>query len=115
MKGRISFNRLLSATALLFLASVSSLAQKPELVMQTGHPGFVTSVAFSPDGKTIASGSVDGTVKLWDVSTGTGLRTLKGNPFISSVAFSPDGEILASGGDGIKLWNVRSGKELRTL
>ena len=66
--------------------------------MQTGHSSSVFSVAFSPDGKTLASGSLDFTVKLWDVSTGKELRTLEGHALeVYSVAFSPNGKILASG------------------
>jgi WD40 repeat protein len=93
-------------------------AQKPELVVQTGHSHRVESVAFSRDGKTLASGSEDNTIKLWDVSSGTELRTLTGHSSsVNSVSFSPLGKTLASGsGDHtIKLWDVSSGTELRTL
>lgn len=86
--------------------------------MQTGHSNNVTSVVFSADGKTLASGSSDETVKLWDVSTGTELHTLDGHSnAVESIAFSPDGKTLASGsGDKtIKLWDVSTGAELRTL
>jgi WD40 repeat protein len=70
----------------------------------------VFSVAFSPDGKLLASGSEDDTVKLWDVASGRELQTLRGHAGnVSSVAFSPDGKLLASGSsDGIiRLWGVR--------
>jgi WD40 repeat protein len=74
-----------------------------------GHILAVTSVAFSPDGKHLASGSGDGTIKLWDVATRQEVRTLKGHTRgVTSVAFSPDGKLLASGSwDGtIKLWDI---------
>ena len=78
----------------------------------------VTSVAFSPDGKILASGGWGGTIKLWDVESGALLKTLKSHSKpVSSVSFSPDGKILASGsGDKtIKLWDVKSGTLLKTL
>jgi len=70
-------------------------------------------VAFSPDGKTLASGSYAQTVRLWGVSSGQCLHTLQGHShWVPSVAFSPDGKILASSDyDGtIKLWNIWMGE-----
>ena len=83
-----------------------------------GHDAMVYSVAFSPDGKTLASGSVDKTVKLWDAQTGQELATLKGHADnVTSVAFSPDGKTLASGSRDktVKLWDAQTGQELATL
>ncbi|KAK6354376.1 hypothetical protein TWF730_008784 [Orbilia blumenaviensis] len=83
-----------------------------------GHSSYVLSVAFSPDGKQLASGFYDDTVKIWDLTTGVNLNTLKGHSgSIQSVAFSPDGRYLASGsGDGtIKIWNTITGVNLSTL
>ncbi len=117
-RGRCLISKLLLGFVLLLLIGVTiAFAQKPELVVQAGHSSEVHSVAFSPDGKTLASGSGDNTIKLWDVTSGTELRTLKHSDQITSVAFSPDGRTLASGSwdKTIKLWDVTSGRELHSL
>ncbi|MHC5780097.1 WD40 repeat domain-containing protein, partial [Nostoc sp.] len=63
-----------------------------------GHTNSVFSVAFNADGQTIASGSIDQTVKLWDISTGRCFKTLKGySNSVFSVAFNADGQTIASG------------------
>ncbi|MCH7761137.1 protein kinase [candidate division TA06 bacterium] len=83
-----------------------------------GHSDVVRSVAFSPDGSLLASGSDDKTIRIWRVEDGTLLQTLKGHTmWIRSVAFSPDGSLLASGSDDntVRLWRVEDGKPLRTL
>ncbi len=89
-----------------------------ELDLLTGHTGDVESVSFSPDGRTLASGSWDDTVILWDVNTGEERRTLTGHTGdVESVSFSPDGRTLASGSwdDTVILWDVNTGEERRTL
>ncbi|MCA2957525.1 hypothetical protein, partial [Microcystis sp. M010S1] len=94
------------------------LNRKSERNRLEGHDNSVLSVNFSPDGKTLVSGSDDKTIKLWNVETGKEIRTLYGHDnSVTSVNFSPDGKTLVSGSDDntIKLWNVETGQEIRTL
>jgi WD40 repeat protein/tRNA A-37 threonylcarbamoyl transferase component Bud32 len=83
-----------------------------------GHTSRVTSVAFSPDGNRLASGSADNTVKVWDARTGLETLTLKGHSGqVNCVAFSPDGKRLVSSSDDdtIKVWDAQTGRETITL
>jgi WD40 repeat protein len=84
-----------------------------------GHNALVIVVAFSPDGKQLATGGDlnDQTVRLWNVQTAEAIRTLKDVTDGSRcLAFSPDGKLLASGGhEGVRLWDARTGKAKQPL
>jgi WD40 repeat protein len=114
---------------------VLDLRAGSEALVLRGHLGPLEAVAFSPDGKTLAStggggpvvtpdqrarasAGIDPSIKLWDGRTGVGLRTLHGHTGrVSALAFSPDGKTLASGSadQTVRLWDVRSGVLRRIL
>jgi WD40 repeat protein len=99
-----------------------SLLDGPPL---TGHTDIVTCVSYRPDGRLLATGSYDHTVRLWDLTTRQVMRTLEGHTqAVWGLAWSPDGKRLASASGNpsrrdtaaeIKLWDTETGKELRTL
>jgi len=83
-----------------------------------GHQDAIYSTALSPNGKILATGSYDQSIKLWDVESGKELNTLTGhNGAVFGLAFRPDGKILASASADrtIKLWNLENGKRTDTL
>src|SRR5262249_10369439 len=89
-----------------------------EQLSLTGHTSWVTSVAFSADGKRLVSGSRDETVKVWDAQTGQEQLSLQGHSYgILSVGFSPDGTRIVSGGEDstLKVWDAQTGQETLTL
>ena len=80
--------------------------------------GATFGVAFSPDGRLLATASLDGTARLWDPATGEHRRTLTGHTgWVHGVAFSPDGRLLATASDDgtARLWDPASGEHRRTL
>jgi WD40 repeat protein len=82
-----------------------------------GDTSALKSVSFSPDGKTVAGGSHDGT-RVWDAETGKEKLFLRGGVGgVNAVCFHPDGKVIASGGEDWKvtLWNSSDGKQLRTI
>jgi len=96
----------------------NSSMNKPEIMFNSMHSGTIDSVAYSPDGKYIASGSSDKTIKIWEAETGRLLRTSTGHADnICSLGYSPDGAYLASGSydKTIRIWEVETGNCIKTL
>jgi WD40 repeat protein len=101
-----------------FLLVNSGVAQKLETVVQRGHYASVKSVAFTPDGKFLLSGSRDKTIKLWELATGRELRSYLGHTStINDIAVSSDGKFFISScaDETARMWNIESGELIRTF
>ena len=93
-------------------------SKRAGVAMLTGHNDLVNSVAYSPDGKYIVSGSRDKTIKVWNAQTYRAVATLTGHDgYVSSVLYSPNGKYIISGNDDttIKVWDATTYKEVATL
>lgn len=96
----------------------NSLRCEPQLYFSTGHTACVVAMAYSPDGRYVASGGQDNTIIIWDLYSRKELRKLIGHTsFVNYISYSPDGKFLASGSldKTIRIWNVETGDELQCL
>jgi dipeptidyl aminopeptidase/acylaminoacyl peptidase len=107
------------STVVLILSGLAWEPANQDIATTLGtHSTWVSGVAFAPDGKTLASGSADRTVKLWRVETGELQREFRGHvDYVAALAFAPAGDILATAGydKTARLWDVSSGKLRATL
>ena len=90
---------------------------KVEIVSQIPHSMEVNTVAFSPEGSRVVSGSGDGTLKLWEAQSGRLIRTLEVHAAVAAVAFSLDGVRVLSGNwdNTVKLWDAATGELVRSF
>ncbi len=105
------FMRLLFTFLIVLTANVAQ-AQQPKLMLPTGHTQNIVDAAFSPDGKKVATASLDNTAKIWDVVSGILLVDLVGHSsYVTTLCFSRDGKTIITGSrdSTIKIWDVETG------
>jgi len=97
--------------------SITDVQTQKKIVSLRGHTAAVTALAISPDGKLLASGSMDKTIALWEMSSGRQLLRLQGGGLVSSLTFSADGKMLSSRTSDKTLtdWDIATGKKLRQV
>jgi WD40 repeat protein len=98
-----------------FIGTTLFSQTQARLVLPVGHTSYVEPAVFSPDGKLALTASWDGTVRLWEVSTGKELQVLSGHTWsVNSAVFSPDGKwiLTASVDSTARIWEVSTGKEI---
>ncbi|CAE6521766.1 unnamed protein product, partial [Rhizoctonia solani] len=86
------------------------------MIVHEGHSSIATSVAFSPDGNSVASGSRDMTIRMWDAQSSSSIGMPMSGPlgWVESISYSPLGNIIASGSQdsSIRLWDVNTGQQI---
>jgi WD40 repeat protein len=101
-----------------WIVNLDATAKPTQLRALTGHTDTVSSIVFSPDGRSLISGSIDKTIRIWDSWTGQELRKIDGHTGgVNAVAVSADGKVIVSGSfdTTVKLWGADTGVLLKTL
>jgi WD40 repeat protein len=118
IKTRLTGNAIVVLFSLLLFAGIAFSDETAEVYVQLGHVFTANAVSFSPDGRHAVSGGDDQTLKLWDIATGTEIRTFTGHAsLVSSAVFSPDGRSILSGSwdQTLILWEADTGRTIRSF
>ncbi len=110
--------KITAAGFLILVMFATSYAQSLETIIQHGHELEVVSVTVSPDSNLVATGSIDKTIKLWDLTSAREVRTFFGHQkSVRAIDFSKDGKLIASCGNDVmaKIWDVYTGKEIYSV